>query len=102
MFFPIFVCFALIVSVLRVFVYKSTNIYSFFCRNFRIFVRGGHEKSPASVDGCGALWRAFQILDVAKHVCCQNGSSFGGAASSSLRFMSAISSGVIQSEAKKV
>lgn len=34
MFFPIFVRFALIVSVLRVSVYKSTNIYKFFAQNF--------------------------------------------------------------------
>lgn len=48
MFFPIFGCFALIVSVLRVFVYKSTNIYMFFAEIFAFSGRGGHEKSPAN------------------------------------------------------
>lgn len=61
MFFPIFGCFALIVSVLCVSVYKSTNIYRFFAEIFAFSGRGGHEKSPASVDGCGAVWRVLLV-----------------------------------------
>lgn len=60
MFFPIFGCFALIVSVLCVSVYKSTNIYSFFAEIFAFSVGEGTKKAPPMVDGAvnvfGGLW----------------------------------------------
>lgn len=51
MFFPIFGCFAQIVSVLRVSVYKSTNIYKFLNKISAVFGWKGAKKSPPTVDG---------------------------------------------------
>lgn len=65
MFFPIFGCFALIVSVLRVSVYKSTNIYSFFAEIFAFSVGEGTKKAPRpSTDAglCGGVRPVRQLI----------------------------------------